>query len=174
MRPAVQINCPEGMGTADIEDVDPLELGHLDNLHSVGRQEHPRATGGLAPCVRLELIQPAIGVQRSRPRLEGQILVRGQAERIWNDGTRKPQTLLLPAAAKQRVAVRRTRRRLRSPPWTPVRGSPVARISSVRDADLDAAVSLARLLANERHGRHCNKDEDGAEWDERISHLPAS
>ena len=162
MHPAIRVDSPEGVRPADIEDVDELELRGLDNLHAVGRQEHARAARGLAPRVRFEAMLLAIGAQRPRPRLEGKL--GGQAKRVRDDGTGKPQTLVLRHAAEQRPAVRGARRRLGRPTRaTPlVRGSAVAGVGSIRDANLDAAVPLAGLLlAGERRSEYREKEDGG-------------
>jgi len=51
--------------------------------------------------VRFELISPAVGLQRLRPRLEGNL---PQPERVRDDWTGKPQPLLPRRAAEQRMA----------------------------------------------------------------------
>src|SRR6187397_1320140 len=59
MRPAVGVDCPEGMRSPFVEYVHPLQFPILDNLDAIRRQENARTAGRLAACVRLELILPA-------------------------------------------------------------------------------------------------------------------
>ena len=71
MRAAVGVDGAIGVRPADVEDVDPLDLGKIDELDAVRRQELPHEARGLAPRVGLELVDAAIGEERLRPRLEG-------------------------------------------------------------------------------------------------------
>jgi hypothetical protein len=158
MRPAVQVDRPESMGPADIEDVDALQFRNLDNLHAVRRQEHSRATRWLAARVRFERIRPATGVQGPRPGLEGKIRFRWHSKRVRNEALSGSHTLLLRRAA-ERPAVRGA-----CGPPTPSRTG-------------IAAVAQAILrVADERHRTYREKQEDsGDKWDRRIfSHLTAS
>ena len=52
MAAAVHVDGAPGVRPADVEDVDPLRLGQLDDLDAVGGHERPRHTGGLAARVR--------------------------------------------------------------------------------------------------------------------------
>ena len=66
---AIGVNRAEGVRSANVEDEDPLDLGNLEDLGAVRREEltlHPRR---LAPRVRLELVDPAIRRNALRPRL---------------------------------------------------------------------------------------------------------
>src|SRR5690606_14426879 len=55
VRASVHVHGAEGVRPADIEDVEPLLVGQIDELDTVRRQELPRRAGRLAPRVRLEL-----------------------------------------------------------------------------------------------------------------------
>src|SRR5262249_57249066 len=70
MRPAVNVDRPIGMRPADIENVDALQFGNVDELDAIRREKLTRTTGRLAAGVRLELIQPAIGIHARCPRLK--------------------------------------------------------------------------------------------------------
>src|SRR5215217_4585181 len=70
MRPAVHVDGPVGVRPADVEDVEPLDLGEVDDLDPIGRQELPGDAGRLAPRVRLQLVLETIVQDLPRPRLE--------------------------------------------------------------------------------------------------------
>ena len=59
MRAAVHVDGAIRVRAADVEDVEPLDLGQLDELDAVRRQELPREARRLAARVRLELVAPA-------------------------------------------------------------------------------------------------------------------
>src|SRR5687768_5098558 len=58
------------MRPADIEDVDPLLLGDLDELDAVWRLYLPHTSRRLAARVRLELMRQAVVVHLPGPRLK--------------------------------------------------------------------------------------------------------
>src|SRR5690606_1881318 len=112
VRTPVHVDRAERVRTADIEDVDSLLLGQIDELDAVRRQELPRGAGRLAARVRFELMDLAVVVKRLRPRLERHLFV--IRDRIGNTEERRPYALLLRRpAAEQDAAVLRARRRSR-------------------------------------------------------------
>src|SRR2546426_1854543 len=54
--PAIHIYDPVRMRPSDIEDVDTLEFGHVDDLDPVGCDQLPRPTRGFAARMRLVAI----------------------------------------------------------------------------------------------------------------------
>src|SRR5687768_17510540 len=74
MAAAIHINRPEGVRAADIEDIDSIQLGQLDDLDAVRRHERARHARRLTPRVRLELMRVAVGDDRARPRLQGRVV----------------------------------------------------------------------------------------------------
>ena len=118
MRPAVHVDRPIAVWPADVEDVDALELGEIDELHAVRRQQDARDARGLASCVRLQLMGPAVGSQGPRPRLIRDIR---QPKRVGDDGAGKPQSLFGWRRPDEDPTARRTRcgtRRAAAPPGT--------------------------------------------------------
>jgi hypothetical protein len=51
MRSSIEINRPEALRTADVEDDHALDVPELDHLESIGGSNLPRAGVGLASCV---------------------------------------------------------------------------------------------------------------------------
>ena len=93
------------MRPADIEDVDTLQIGVLDELRAVGREElaqHPR---GLAARVRLELVLLTILPERLRPRLEWHLVTRRR--NVSETEARGPEDRLLRVAVVEDDAARR-------------------------------------------------------------------
>ena len=74
MRAAVHVDRSVGVRPADVEDVDALQIGELDELDAVRRQELAEHAGGLASRVRLELVLLAVVEDGFRPRLKGCVL----------------------------------------------------------------------------------------------------
>jgi hypothetical protein len=58
------------VGAADVENIDPLKIGHFDDLCTIGGHELARAAGRFAPRMRLELIRSAVLEEGLGPRLE--------------------------------------------------------------------------------------------------------
>ena len=102
MRPAIHVDRAVGVRAADVEDVDALQLGELDELDTVRRQELTHATRWLAPRVRLELVLAAVGVDRARPRLKRDLSDRSHWElrRHRHPGARRPSCPVSPKIAR--------------------------------------------------------------------------
>ena len=91
MRAAVHVDGPEGVRAADVEDVDALQLGQLDELDAVRRLELTDDARRLAARVRLEAMAFAILVERRGPRLKRNV----RRDRRRHDAARgQPQTLV--------------------------------------------------------------------------------
>ena len=69
MRAPVHVDGAEGVRPADVEDVEPLLVGHLEELDAVGRLELTRHPRRLAAGVRLQLVLLALDEERASPRL---------------------------------------------------------------------------------------------------------
>src|SRR5690606_36499833 len=112
MRTAVHVHGAEGVRPADIEDVEPLLLGQLDELDAVRRQELARGARGFAARMRLELVDLTAFVKSLRPRLERHLVRR--RDRIGDTEERCPHAFLCDRrAAEQHAAVLGARRRPR-------------------------------------------------------------
>src|SRR5690349_4979820 len=76
VRPSIHIDRAIGMRTTDVEDVNQLLLGKLDELHSIRRDELPGSSRSLAPRMRLVAFKSllAIIMQRPGPILERHVL----------------------------------------------------------------------------------------------------
>src|SRR5882672_10193937 len=110
MRAAVHVDDAEGVRPADVEDVEALDLGQLDELDAVGREELPRGARRLAARVRLELVHLPRVVERARPRLERHGVERGN--RRCDAELRRPHALVRRrGAAEQHAATLVARRR---------------------------------------------------------------
>src|SRR5262249_39197011 len=70
MRLPIHINNAEGVGSADVDNIDPLKIGHFEDFGTVGGDELARAAGRFAACMRLELIRSAVLVEGLGPGLE--------------------------------------------------------------------------------------------------------
>ena len=124
MRAAVGVDRAVRVRAADVEDVDPLDLGQLDELDAVRRQELADEPRRLAPRVRLELI--ACRDWRSSAFAHGW---KGTLTSIARPSSgrrrRRAATRLFPRASRRRAervpsaraAPDRRRRRVRGPPW---------------------------------------------------------
>src|SRR5688500_5781611 len=99
VRSAVHVDGAIGVWPADVEDVDALQLRHLDALDSVSRLERARDARSLAAGMRFKLVELAIGVERRRPRLERD--VRRRRERCGDADGRKPEPLVFEATASE-------------------------------------------------------------------------
>ena len=73
MRAAVHVDRAEGVRPADVEDVDALGLGHVDEFHAVRRDELARSARRLAARMRLVALEVRLPgrMQRAGPWLEG-------------------------------------------------------------------------------------------------------
>src|SRR3989442_15630452 len=99
--PAIHIYDPVRMRPSDIEDVDTLEFGYVDDLDPVGCDQLPRPTRGFAARMRFvaqDVRMPVID-KRSCPGLEGNVIdVNGRVQRrtrfitVWID--RQPPVAL--------------------------------------------------------------------------------
>jgi hypothetical protein len=58
------------VGSADVENIDPLKIRHFDDFRTVGSDELTRAAGRFASRMRLELIRSAVFEEGLGPRLE--------------------------------------------------------------------------------------------------------
>ena len=70
MRPRIHVNDPEGMRTADVEDVRSLQVGHLDELDAIGSLKLACDTRSVAARMRFQLVNLAVVIQRLSPRLK--------------------------------------------------------------------------------------------------------
>ena len=143
VRPSVHVDGAERVRAADVEDVDALGFGQLDELHAVGRQELPRRPRRLAPRVRLELVLLPIVVHRLGPRLKRHGRRRGNG--IEDAEDRQPHALVGHRLAGEsrparRVARRRLRRRRVAAP-----GVPTPPITSCVPPPASAASALPTL-----------------------------
>ena len=110
MRAAVHVNRSVSVRPADVEDVDALQIGELDELDAVRCQELAEHTRGLTACVGFELVLLAVLEDGFRPRLKGCVL---EPQRVGCDTTGEPHAFFLRRIAKYHVAARCTR----SGPW---------------------------------------------------------
>src|SRR5688572_11417147 len=115
VRAPVHVDRAEGVRPADVEEVDLLLVWQLDELNAVRRLEFARDAGGLAPCVRLELVDLTISEDRARPRPERQLINR--LNRNASDaGSRQPDAFLRGCGPLQQDATGRVARRWPSGP----------------------------------------------------------
>src|SRR5262245_34907254 len=75
VRTAIHIDRPPRVRPSDVEDVDPLFLGHIDELDSIRRDELPGPAAGFTTRMRLVAFKRGltISVQRPGPRLKGNV-----------------------------------------------------------------------------------------------------
>src|SRR5688572_6561904 len=105
VRATVHVDGAERVRPADIEDIDALQLGGLDELRAVRREELTGHSRRLAARVRLELVLLTLGEQRLRPWLERH-LVPGK-RRVPDPEICRPEERLLHVAAAEDHAARR-------------------------------------------------------------------
>src|SRR5262245_53475227 len=111
MRFTVQVDCPVCVRTADIEDQDPLQFGHFDDLGSIWSHKLAGAARRLAAGVRLEFIVPAVVVKRLGPGLVRRLRI-GQAAAAG-----APDAPFSSEGADDGVTIRPTRSRLGRTGW---------------------------------------------------------
>src|SRR5690606_8728530 len=102
MRASVHVDGAEGVRAADVENVEALLLGQLDELDAVRRQELARGPGRLAAGMRLELVNLASVVERLRPRLERHLV--GGSDRVGDAEEWRPNAFLLDRRASEQHA----------------------------------------------------------------------
>ena len=157
MRAAVHVDRAEGVRAADVEDVDALQLGQLDELDAVRREELPRDARRLAPRVRLELVALTICEERLRPRLERSVFQARADSGSTAPGSHTPFSVGV-APPRRTRAVGAARRRLRRTCLTAAARAALPRSAtatgaSFGHADLHARTfgrRLLRLLTDER------------------------
>src|SRR5215216_6200461 len=93
MGAAIHVDRAEGVRPADVENIDLLLVRQLDELDAVWRLELAGDARRLAARVRLELVDLAIGEQRTRPWLDRQ-LIDGFDGRASDARTGQPDTLV--------------------------------------------------------------------------------
>ena len=112
VRPAIRVDGPVGVWATDVEDVDALQLGELDDLDTVRREKRPCDAGRLAPRMRLQLIRVAIGQERGRPWLQGNRRPFSGRRRDDAAAWQPDAFFCRRGATQQDPAIRRSRRRL--------------------------------------------------------------
>src|SRR5262245_53210942 len=119
MGPAIHINDPVRMRSADIHDEDALQFRQVHKLDSVGGQKLSRSTRWLAPRMRFELVGAAIRIQLSRPWLKRKL------HSPWRPRFARyptlagqPDTRLSGKRPQVHSSIRPTRRRTGWPSWS--------------------------------------------------------
>src|SRR5262245_30998581 len=136
VRAAIRVDRPVGVRAADVEDVDSLDLGQLDEFHAVRRQELAREAGRLAAGVRFELVLSTVREHRSRPWLEWELL-RILYERLRSTTARQKDALL---SGGQRESEQRTALRVA---WHRSGGTASPRRADAADAGIAATATAA-------------------------------
>ena len=101
VRAAVHVDRPVGVGSTNIEDVDALKFGKLDELHAIRGQELSGDARRLAACMRFQFVLLPIVVYRPGPWLKRHL--RYRSNRGGDAEHRQPQALVLgrPAAEER-------------------------------------------------------------------------
>ena len=147
MRAAVHVDRAERVRAADVEDVEPLELRHLDELDAVRRQELARDARRLAARVRLELVRLARVVDAPSPTAGTAPGVVGR-DRVRDAEHRRPDALLRRRCAAEQHVARRRRAAQGPAPAASDRARAAARARGPRAASVAATVTSAQSVAN--------------------------
>ena len=156
MRAAVHVDRAKRVRAADIEDVDALQLRHLDELDAVRRQELPRRAAGLAARVRLELVDlprvverlaPTAGTASGRPGLIGSVMPNIGVQTPFSSGVAPHRMHAAVGVARRRARRRQVRHCGRGAAPRP--GSAMTSAASNK-ADASTVSFMSSLSASER------------------------
>src|SRR5215216_6471208 len=103
VRASIHVDRAEGVRPADVEEVDALRVGELDEFDTVRRLKLPRDAGRMTARMRLEFVDLAVLEHLARPRLERQ-LIDWLDRRTGDAGTRQPDALFFRRRAAENHA----------------------------------------------------------------------
>jgi hypothetical protein len=163
------------MRSADIEDVDTLQVGQLDELDAIRCLHLAGGARWLAAGMRFEPVRLPILVERFCPRLERDF--GGVRERRGDDARGQPDALFTRRSTLQQHAPgHRPGRRSGGPSPAPPSGIRRRRTAAaVRDTNLHVGRRRPRrrLLRGERSHDDTGKEDDRAGSEKEITHRTA-